>query len=59
MLVLMKFTRCLLIGRSGELRDILIDTSGVIVGIGLVYGIRKLWIKFHKKTTKNSTKNLA
>ena len=53
---LMKFIKFLLVGRSGEFRDVCIDTSGVLVGIGLVYGIRKLWTKFHKKTAENLTK---
>lgn len=36
-------------GRSGEVRDVLIDTSGVVVGIGICMGIIKLWKIFKAK----------
>lgn len=52
MLAQMKYIKYLLTGRSGEIRDVLIDTSGVILGISICLGIIKLWKKIN-----NSIKN--
>lgn len=52
MLVLMKFIRLLLAGRSGEIRDVLIDTSGVLLGIGLCYLAYHSYIKHFEKQRK-------
>ena len=50
----MKYIKCLLAGRSGEVRDVLIDTSGVLLGIFICIGIIKLWENIQeKKNNKN------
>ncbi|WP_373598210.1 VanZ family protein [Paraclostridium bifermentans] len=41
-------------GRSGEIRDVLIDSSGALIGLILVYIINKIIIK--KKTTIYNSK---
>lgn len=41
-------------GRSGELRDVLIDTAGAALGIFLFYKLICLW----KKRTKNNKNNI-
>jgi len=41
-------------GRSGEIRDVLIDTSGVLVGILICMGILKLWNKHKNKKLKTA-----
>ena len=47
MLAQMRYIRLLLAGRSGEIRDVLIDTSGVLLGILISYVIlQKLFKKF-------------
>ncbi len=41
-------------GRSGEFRDVLIDTCGVLTGICICLGILKLFYKIIKKSDKYS-----
>ncbi|MCD8120087.1 MAG: VanZ family protein [Lachnospiraceae bacterium] len=36
-------------GRSGSFRDVMIDSIGMVLGIGLVTLISVLWDRFHKK----------
>ena len=36
-------------GRSGEVKDVFIDTSGALVGILVYLGIGKLWVKLKYK----------
>ena len=39
-------------GRSGEIRDVLIDTSGVLVGSLICLGIVTLWRKYKLKSSE-------
>ena len=36
-------------GRAGQVRDVLIDTSGAVAGILLAILIRKIWLKSREK----------
>lgn len=40
-------------GRAGQVRDVLIDTSGAVAGILLAILIRKIWLKSREKNRDN------
>lgn len=40
-------------GRAGQVRDVLIDTSGAVAGILLAILIRKIWLKAVRKNRDN------